>query len=380
MKNKRTLLLILIIILIPRLGLAGLVLEGNYSSYLIGDYETGQVLEGENIDQDLAIASISKIMTYIVAMDHVKKGQVSLDDMVLIEQKTARIGGSSMDLLWGERVSLYDLLVGSMVVSANDATYAISVHVASSEEDFVHLMNEKAKELGLESAKFYNSTGLPLSGGIQNTMTTRDLFKLANYLIENYSEVLEITSLREFTRPEREFSKENTNSLVASIKEVDGLKTGYTDKAGYCNLITFKKEARGNREDLRLVGIVMGTDGFKERNALSQDLVNYSLGEYDKKRILDKDLGLLIEDTYSKSGDFLAYPKEDFSLILRSGDRTDLEVIRDYKLPIKEGQVLGQVSLKLNGEEVFRTDLVSHEKIKKAGIFRRVFRRIRNFF
>lgn len=389
MKRKFTFILILAIILLNASVYADIGIEDDLRSYILADTKTGEILESHNIDEVVEIASISKIMTYTVVMDNVTNGNISLDDIVTIDADTASINGSTFRLQEGESFTVRELLEASMVVSGNDATYALAKYVAVTEENFAKLMNEKAKELGLENAIFYNSTGLPIyPEDVQNMMTTNELFQLSNYIINNYPDVIEISKLQAISRSDRDFFQWNSNPLIPKIKEVDGLKTGFTNKAGYCHVSTFIQEGKkGETEDLRLIGIVMGAKELVGRNRMSEILVRYGLNNYSEKIFLDPDVS--IDKLYFEMGeeqeiDF--YPATKYSELVK--ENQDIELIIDLKdnirLPLEKDQIIGTTRIIDEGKNVYETNILVKEKLEQADfptrLTRTIFRTLRSIF
>ena len=245
MRKISAILLLIIIIMTNTIVYGNIGIEENLRSYILADSETAQILEEYKIDEIVEIASISKLMSYLIVMDEISKGNISLGDIITIDKDTTKIKGSSFNLKVGENFTVKELLEASIVVSGNDATYALAKYIAGTEENFVKMMNQKAEEIGLENAVFYNSTGLPIGEkSIQNKMTTREIFKLAQYIIENHPGVLETAKIKSIEMVSRDYFQRNTNPLLNEIKEVDGLKTGFTNKAGYCYVSTFNIRGR----------------------------------------------------------------------------------------------------------------------------------------
>lgn len=384
MKKRINILLVIIMILTSSFAYGQIGIEDELRSYILADFETGEVLEEYNIDEVIEIASTSKLMTYLVVMDEVTKGNASLKDTVIVDEDIARIGGSSLKLEVGEIFTVEELLEAAMVVSANDATYALSKYIGKTEANFATLMNDKAMEIGLTNAKFYNSTGLPLSGGVQNTMTTRELFRLSQYIIDRYPEILEITQKFAIEVRSRDYFERNTNPLLMEIKEVDGLKTGFTNKAGYCYISTFNILGKENKtRDLRLISIVMGADGFEERKELSRVLINYGMENYSNRIILKEDISLeTIEIPKADIIEVETFPREGFSKLVKSHEDIDVrvELYEKMILPIKKGERIGSAIVERNGEEIFETDIILNEDIKKANWFVLFLRFISNLF
>lgn len=359
-------------------------LKEGLRSYLLADYETGQILEEHNIDEVVEIASISKLMSFIVVMEWVEEGKISLQDTIKIDKDTTRIKGSSFKLREGEEFTVRELLEAAIVISGNDATYALAKHVAGTEEEFVKLMNEKAKELGLDNAVFYNSTGLPVNGtDVQNKMTTREILKLSRYIIKHHRSILDICKIRAIEVEERDFFQINTNPLLFEIEEVDGLKTGFTNKAGYSYVSTFKiKGIEGQTKDLRLIAIVMGAKDLGERNQMAKVLVEHGLNNFSHRIILDEKIP--IKTLYFPKGDITEaeiYPEKEFSKLLRKGTKITLTLdLDDVNLPIRKNSKLGKVYVKEDGKIIFETNVLIREDVNKAKWYVLLWRFIRSLF
>ncbi|HBD62923.1 MAG TPA: D-alanyl-D-alanine carboxypeptidase, partial [Clostridiales bacterium] len=251
-------LFLLIITIFNVTAYAEININQDISAALLGDVETGEILYSYNINEQRAIASISKLMTYLVMMDAASEGKISLDDDVVISGHAAATEGSRFGLISGETIKLSMLAKGMLVVSGNDCATAIAEHLGKTEDNFVKMMNEKASELGLLSASFINPHGLPIDDREtgQNHMSASDLYKLTRHILTKYPEVLEITALKELVIPERNYKKTATNPALGIVEGVDGFKTGYTDKAGICLISTMP--VTGSGQDFRLVGIILG--------------------------------------------------------------------------------------------------------------------------
>ncbi len=354
-------------------------------AYLVGDYETGVVLEEHNGEQAIEIASITKIMSYLIVMDQVKEGKISLSDRVEIDEEVARIGGSSLKLKTGEILTVEELLNGLLVVSANDATNALAKHCFSSEEAFVEQMSRKAHELNLNSALFYNCTGLPFIDydGIkkQNMMSPKDIFTLARYIIDNYPEVVEISSKEELVMEERNFSQKNTNDLVGSLAGVDGLKTGYTDKAGYCLVSTAKSCYRDS--DCRIIAIVMNAKSVNHRSNVSRELIEYTLNKYEKKDLLRVDKPVQAIHMPKVDGDYLKiYPKESYRELVSKDENLDMSIeLKDKLKPsFMKGDKVGEATIYKEDEEIKKIDLIIAEDVYKNTFFDKIVGRLRSFF
>lgn len=374
MKKKVGIIFIIIMIITSSIAYGEVGIENRLRSYILADFETGEILEEYNIDEVVEIASISKLMTYLVVMDEVTKGKISLDDRIIVDEDVARVGGSSLKLEIGEVFKVQELLDAAIVVSGNDATYALAKHIGGTEEGFATMMNEKAIEIGLKNAKFYNSTGLPVVElGVQNRMTTRELFQMSKYIMERYPEVIEISRTPVIEVSSRGYFQRNTNPLLREIKEVDGLKTGFTNKAGYCYVSTFNILGKEhNTEDLRLISIVMGSKGLEERNELAKILVEYGIDKYSKKIFFEEDKSTgIIEFPRGNISEVETFPKEGFSKLIKNSDEVTVKMDLDdkIKLPLKKGDKVGKASVERKGEQIFETDIIVNEDIKKANVF-----------
>ncbi len=376
-------LCLLIIILANTAAFGEINVNQNINAALLGDLETGEVLYSYNINEQLAMASISKLMTYLVMMDAITDGKASLDDDVVISGHTAATEGSKFGLLSGETVKLSFLVKGMLVVSGNDCATAIAEHIGTTVDNFVKMMNEKASELGLLSASFINPHGLPINDEEtgQNHMSVSDIYKLTRQVLEKYPQILEVTKLKELAVPERNYRKEATNPALGVIEGVDGLKTGYTDKAGICLVSTMPVTGQG--QDFRLIAIIMGAQTHEERLSKTQELLEYGKNNFEYDKLADKTKPadkVYIEN--SKNGIVKVYPASDYNKIIKNGDiiSTKASYNDTVKAPLKQGDKIGTISIFVNGEEVGHVDAIVTEDIGKANIFVRIVRFFQNIF
>lgn len=378
MKRKVIIITILILLTINSLAYGSIKMEYKSKAYLLGDYETGQILESYNIDTPIEIASISKLLSYFVIMDKINDKSISYDDKIIIDKDTASIKGSSYKVKVGEEFTLEELLKASIVVSGNDATYAIAKHISGTEEEFVKLMKNKAMKLRLYNSEIYNSTGLPVKNSeLQNKMTTREIFILTKKLLECYPEVLELSKLPFLSAPSRGFLGTNTNPLLRSIEGIDGLKTGYTGKAGYCYVTTLNiKGEEKITEDLRLIGIVMGSDSYDERTETSKALVQYGKDNFSKQILVHEDL--ILDSLNFPKGDPMnieIYPVESYSQLIDIKSEIRFEIdLYNNELPIKENEELGTVTVFKDNEPLFITKVINKELVAKASFYTQVSR------
>lgn len=372
MRRKINLFIIAIILIFTNTIVHSEVcMEEDLRSYILADFETGQILESYNINEVIEIASISKLMTYLLIMDNVSSGDISLEDEIIIDKDTAKIGGSSLKLKEGEVFTVEDLLKGAIIVSGNDAAYALSKHLAGTEVEFTKLMNEKAEEIGLTRANFYNSTGLPIyPANLQNMMTIQDIFKLSQHIIKKYPQILETSSLRAMKMVDRDFYGRNTNPLLMKVREVDGLKTGFTNAAGWSYTSTFKIGKIENKsKDLRLISIIMGCEDMATRDEIARELVESAIDNYSHKILLDKKVSLdVLELPEGDITELKIFPKVDYSQIVKetSDIKISLDIYEDIEFPILKDQKVGSVKIIENGQEVFQTDAIVKTQVNKA--------------
>lgn len=303
--------IIFLIIFIPtNLGYA---INIKSESAVLIESETGKILYEKNGDMQRAMASTSKLMTYLLVMDEIVQGKIKLDDNVIVGRNAVNAGGSNYKLKVNDVVTVRELLSSMMVISANDSAVALAEYIDGSVWSFSIRMNNKAKALGLKSAYFVNPNGMPLENKDQNKMSAKDLAILSKHIIDKYGdEIIQITSQKQFNGTYKPFTKKNTNALLESTTFIDGLKTGYTDLAGHCLVSTTKLlDKDGNR----LISVVLGGKSGNERFDDSQRLLEYGLNNFSRQTVFEKGevlgYGQIISDDYFPI-EFIA--KEAFSI------------------------------------------------------------------
>lgn len=385
MKNIRKLLslCLVIIMLTNTIAFGEININENIKGALLGDLETGEVLYEYNINEQLAMASVTKIMTYLVMMDAVSKGEISFDDDVVISGHAAATEGSNFGILSGETVKLSLLVKGMLIVSGNDCATAIAEHVGKTEDNFVIMMNSKASELGLLSASFVNPHGLPIDDNEtgQNHMSVSDIYKLVRHILLTYPQMLEVTKEPQLVVPERNYSKTATNPILGIVEGADGLKTGYTDKAGLCLVSTMP--VTGNGQDYRLVAILMGSETAEERLEKTKTLLEYGKNNFTMEKLADTSQSIdSVYITNSKLGKVDIFPAQDYSKLVNKEDtvRTKITYNQEVKAPISKGDKIGTISILVNDEEVGQVDATVNENIEKTNIFVRILRFFSSLF
>ncbi len=345
---------------------------GAYSAILV-EADTGQVLYEENADEELPPASITKIMTMLLTMEAVEDGEISLSDPVTISTRAADMGGSQIFLEAGSELTVEELMKAVTISSANDATYALSEYVGGTYSSFVEMMNERARELGMENTNFVNSTGLPAEN---HYTSARDITKMAREVIQ-YPEIQEWGQIwvDYLQLDDREAMLANLNRLVRDYPGMDGIKTGRTEAAGYC------LAGSAEREDLRLISVIMNADSDEERQDLTRELLDYGFGNFVQEVLLEQDeLVHNISFPGSNQGEVTARAASDLTAVRERGEdpefAREVETIEEFEFPIAAGEKMGEMIIYQEDTEINRVDLLAEEEITRAGIISRFFRSI----
>lgn len=341
-------------------------------AYLLVDATTGTTLVEDNADEQLPPASLTKLMTGYVLASEIAAGRVTRDDAVTVSRnawsQNPVFNGSS--LMWIEPrkpVTIGELEQGIVVSSGNDATVAVAEHIAGSEAAFADLMNKYAVELGLNGSYFMNSHGLPHP---QHLVTARDLATLSNAIIRNFPEHYRFYSQREYTY--NDIRQYNRNSLLGEDPSVDGLKTGYTREAGY-GLV-----ASAERNGMRLISVVMGTESPRARKRETRSLLNYGFRFFQTETAVAGGVELDKPRVWKGKRDFLAVGlADDLVLTLPRGKSSDIEqavqLIDPIEAPLAIGDTVGELTLTLDGEVLMQEPVVALEPLERAGFFARLW-------
>ncbi len=343
---------------------------------ILQDHLSGQILYEKEADAKIYPASMTKIMTTIVAFDLLKKGETTLDEKIIISEKAWRMsqsGYSSMFIMLNDQITVENLLKGIIIVSGNDACVALAEGLAGSEEDFVIMMNEKAKELGLENTNFNNSSGI---NDPNNYSTVRDILIMSRYLINNYPEYYTYYKDTEFTWDRTggdPITQGNRNPLLYKNIGADGIKTGFLTVEKYSLASSMKV---GNRR-ISAVG-----SGFKTKNSRSREsikLLNWGLRSFDTVKIAIKNEPIEnLKVWLGKSNNVPIIVKEDIFVTIPKRKKKTVKAILEYngpiKAPIAKGDKLGVLNIYISGELKKEIDFYSSENIKRANIFSRLFK------
>jgi len=345
-------------------------LEISAPSAILMDYSSGMILYEKNPDEKLPLASVTKIMTMLLAMEEIYAGRMDYNDIITASAHAKSYGGSTIFLEEGEQMSVQDILKGVAVASGNDAAVALGEHISGTESLFVEKMNKKASELGMTNTNFVNCNGLDADG---HYSTARDIAIMSRELMK-YDDIFEYTTIWMDSLRNGTFQLSNTNKLVKYYDGTTGLKTGSTGKAKFCISATAK------RENMHLIAVIMGAETSKERQADASTLLNYGFSTYAVKDVV-------------KSGDVIAYAKaekstrnsvniiadSDYSFVYKKSD--DLNIItknnlKKTKVPAKKGEIAGTMDVFAGDTKIAEVKLVYGTDVPKASInyiFKKLF-------
>ena len=344
------------------------------SSILI-EASTGEIIHEQNSNEKLAPASMTKIMSLIIIMEEIEKGSIKLDEVITVSANASKMGGSQIYLEKGEKMTVDDLLKAICVGSANDAVVALAERISGSEEAFVFKMNSKVKSLGLKNTNFKNATGLDEANHYSSAY---DMAQMARELVRHkkileYSGIFE-TYLRENTN--KKFWLVNTNKLIKTYDGMDGLKTGYTNEAGYCLTATAK------RNNMRLIGVIMGEETSQKRNEDMANMLDYGFNLYTVNKFLSKNKSVgEIKNDKSNLTKVNVVPTEDINVLNKKGEKKrkltyKLNITKD-KLPIKKGDEVGNLDIYEKNKKLSSVPVTVDKDLKRANIFELLFKNLK---
>lgn len=349
-------------------------LSVNAKSALLMEASTGKILYSQNDDYYNSPASVTKIMTLLLVCEALAEGRYKLDDTVCISEYASSMGGSQVFLKEGERLSVEELLKCTVIASANDAAVALAEYTEGSESAFVSKMNEKAGELGLKKTSFENVTGLD-DDTVEHYTCAYDIAVMSRELIK-HDIITKYSSLWQDSIRNGEFILTNTNRLVRFYDGCNGLKTGSTDKAGFCISVTAK------RGDMQLIAVIMNADTITERNNSARALLDYGFSNYALYKYEAEEL----EKTPVLFGkrDFLTIRALPFSAVVKRSELSKVEAFFDLPenvcAPVAEGQKVGSVTFKLAGEIIGTSDVVSCGSVERISFFGVFLKMLKNIF
>jgi D-alanyl-D-alanine carboxypeptidase (penicillin-binding protein 5/6) len=346
----------------------------NAPSWVLMDYASGNVLAGSNEHDKMAPASLTKIMTAYVVAQAIAEKRIGWNDMVTVSANAAKTGGSRMFLKPNEKVSVQNLMRGMVIESGNDATIALAEHLAGSEEAFVGMMNQTAKQLGLNDTHFVNTSGLP---NPEQTSSAYDMAVLSRALIMHFPEEFTMHSEKSFTW--NGIKQYNRNKLLWLNPKVDGMKTGYTEDAKYCLVATAKDG------DTRMIAVVMGAKSPAVRTAETQKLINFGMRFYETQKLYSanqtiKDLPVW----YGKTNSVAVGVANDLLVTTPRAQagklQASLNLASELNAPVAVGQTVGSITVSLNGKEVATAPVVALNAVEEGNWWQRLISWLKHLF
>ncbi|HTR00043.1 MAG TPA: D-alanyl-D-alanine carboxypeptidase family protein [Candidatus Acidoferrum sp.] len=346
----------------------------NAASYILLDAATGNVIAESNADQPLPPASLTKIMTTYVADNEIQAGHITLNDQVHVSVKAWKADGSKMFIQEGTTVRLEDIMRGVIIQSGNDAAIALAEHIGGSEDAFADLMNQHAKLLGMTNSHFNNASGLPSD---DHYMSARDLSTLARAVITRFPEPYKMYGEKEFTY--NNIRQPNRNTLLFSDHNVDGMKTGFTDAAGYCLV------ASAVRDGMRLITVVMGTASTDARAQETEKLLSFGFRFFETAQIIAANQVMGTAKVWSGKTDSVQVGVTDalMATVPRgAADKitTSLTLNDNLKAPIAQGQALGTVKISLGDQVYYDGPVVALQEVEKGSWLKRLMDWLHLFF
>ena len=360
---KKFVALLIVLTAIVSLPVSAAAPKTSAAAVSLMEKETGTILYENNAHAPLEPASVTKVMTLLLIMEALDSGQISKDDMVTVSAHAASMGGSQVYLEEGEQMSVNDMLKAIAVASGNDAAVAMAEYLAGSEEAFVERMNEKAKELGMTDTNFVNCTGLPAEG---HHTSAHDIALMSRELILHHPGIRDYTTIWMDTLRNGQFQLSNTNKLIYYYDGATGLKTGSTDSALYC------LSATAERDGMELIAVVLGSPTSTDRFEGAKALLNYGFANYT---LLDAYASQAIPPVAVTLGNqsYIQPVISENSKILiektaKSQVTTELNLADCVEAPVEQGQKLGTITVKINGEDYNTVDLVAPEAVGRQTI------------
>ncbi len=350
------------------------LIDGDFASALLVDARSGLPLAGKNPDQRRQPASMLKMMTELIVLEHVDDGDMAMTDTVKVSARASRMGGSQVYLKHGEEFTVEELLAALAIHSANDAAVALAEHTAGSVEAFIDQMNLKARDLGMTSSEFHSVHGLPPARGqLPDLTTARDMTLLARALLE-HDEALHWSSQKTAPFRDGKFTLYNPNKLVGNYRGLDGLKTGYHGQAGYCVTAT------AVQKDVRLLSVVMGCSSDRGRATETTRLLGYGFNRYRQVTLMTADQvvegSVVVEG--GRDGEVGLISAAALAVAVPRDREADIEVRREItgplRAPVAAGEKLGEAVAVLDGYELGRVDLLAADTVEKGNWWHRLFR------
>lgn len=340
------------------------------TAYILMDYDTGTVLAQKNADTPLPPASLTKMMTSYILEQRLLSGEISEDTPIKMSENAWCRGSSTESCMYvpvGESARAIDILRGIIVQSGNDASKAFAEHLSGSETAFTAIMNDEAAKIGMTNTTFKNATGMPAEGHLASA---KDLAILARAIIKNSEKYYAIYAEKEFTY--NNIKQANRNTLLHTDPSVDGLKTGHTSEAGYL------LAASADRDNMRLIAIVMGAKSMNDRANQMRELLAFGYGHFNNILVAPKNKTITkAQVKFGEESEVDVVTLHDLKVLTNKGNQinpsTVIRLNDNITAPIKKGQELGQMLAMVNGKEVASTPIVAASDVEKAGFISRVW-------
>ena len=371
-------ILIYIILCLPYTNFANANFDVKARTAILLDYHSDEILYEKDPDRKIFPASMTKIMTSIIAFDLIKNGELSLDDKFIVSENAWRLsesGYSSMFIMVGDQISVENLLKGIIISSGNDACVALAEGIAGTEDEFAILMTEKAKEIGMENTNFSNSSGI---NSPDNLSTVRDIMIMSKYLIKNYPDYYKYFKEKKFTWDRTggdPITQGNRNPLLYKNLGADGIKTGYLSYEKYSLASSI------NRNGRRLIAVGSGFNSKNSRSRESTKLLTYGLTNYDLVQITKANEPFYKVDVWLGKENFVqSYTREDIYKTIKKAKKKLLKVSVNYdgpiEAPIKKDEKIATLKVVYNEELIGEYDLLSSKEVKKVNFLSRLFKSI----
>lgn len=351
--------------------------EMDNTAYVLMEYNTGEILAQKNANQALPPASLTKMMTGYIIEKRLTTGDLAEDEQVLMSENAWCRGSSKQSCMYvpvNKKASAIDMLRGIIIQSGNDASIAMAEHIAGSEAAFSILMNEEAKEIGMENTHFVNATGMPAEGHVASAM---DLAKLARTIIQEGGKYYDIYSEKEFTY--NGITQGNRNVLLLTDPTIDGLKTGHTNAAGYCLV------ASGERDNMRLISVIMGTKSMQARADQSRELLSWGFGHF--KTVTQAPTGQFVAKLpvwFGNLDEIEVVSGDTLQVLTTKTQQDSISTVTQFddnlEAPIKKGQKVGKMMAVINGKTVASVDVISAQDVEESGFLSRMWQRVTRWF
>ena len=369
------------LLLLPSFSYAATVLstppELNNKSYVLMDYETGQILASKNENEKLAPASLTKMMTSFIIEQKLLNGQLTENEKVRMNESAWCRGSSTESCMYvplNGTATVLEMLRGIIVQSGNDASKAMAEHISGNEGTFAHEMNKEAKRIGMSNTSFVNSTGMPAEGHFS---TAKDMATLAQHIIHDSSKYYPIYSEKEFSF--NGIKQGNRNALLYTDPSVDGLKTGHTEEAGYC-LTTSSK-----RGPMRLISVIFGAPSMQERASQTREILAWGYANFETVNVQPANQEIAKSKVwFGTENEASIGLAEKFNVTMPKGQanaiKTQISVQPNLNAPLQKGQVVGKLTATLDGKVIAEKPLVALQAVEEAGFFSRMIDHVKQFF